>query len=100
MRAAVIKYTTNDLISCIPSYTIRHAWYQHVLSWYLGPNAAVLMGQYVHGKNLRTNGKRVSIGAGTVIAHGRLLCAAGVLLIGENVYISPGVLLLTECRDI
>jgi acetyltransferase-like isoleucine patch superfamily enzyme len=98
--AAAVKYATNHLISCIPSYTLRHAWYHRVLSWYIGPNAAVLMGQYVHSRNLRRSGKRVSIGAGTVIDHGCLLCTAGGLLIGENVYIAPGVWLLNESRDV
>jgi len=99
VRAAAVKYATNHLINCIPSYTLRHAWYHRVLGWYIGPNAAILMGQYVRSKNLRRSGKRVSIGAGTVIDHGCLLCTAGGLLIGENVYISPGVWLLNESRN-
>jgi maltose O-acetyltransferase len=70
-----------------------------VLSWYLGPNAAVLTGQSVHIGSQRRNGRRVSIGAGTVIDHDCLLYTVGGLLIGEQVYISPGVWLLTESRD-
>lgn len=100
MRTAAIQFATNHLISCIPSYTLRHAWYHYVLRWYLGPNVAVLMGQYVHIRSLRTSGRRVSIGAGTVIDHGCLLCTTTGLLIGEHVYISSGVWLLTESRDI
>jgi acetyltransferase-like isoleucine patch superfamily enzyme len=99
MLAATIQYVTNYLISCIPSYTVRHAWYHHVLGWYLGPDAAILMGQYVQLRSVRTNGRRVSIGAGAVIDHGCLLCTAGGLIIGENVYISPGVWLLNESRN-
>jgi acetyltransferase-like isoleucine patch superfamily enzyme len=99
IRAAAIEYLTNHLISWIPSYTVRHAWYRRVLSWYLGPNAAVLTGQSVHIGSQRRNGRRVSIGAGTVIDHDCLLYTVGGLLIGEQVYISPGVWLLTESRD-
>ena len=97
--AAAIKCVTNYLISCVPSYTIRHAWYRRVLGWYLGPNVAILMGQHVQIRSLEANGKRASIGAGTVIGYGCLLCTAGGLLIGENVWVSPGVWLYTESRD-
>jgi maltose O-acetyltransferase len=99
LAAAAIKCVTNYLIGRMPSYTVRHAWYRRVLGWYLGPNAAILRGQYVDIRSLRRNGKRVSIGAGTVIDHDCLLCTAGGLLIGQNVLISPGVWLLTESRD-
>lgn len=95
-----IKCATNHLISRIPSYTVRHSWYRHVLSWHIGPNAAILMGQFVQVRRVRANGKRVSIGAGTVIDHDCLLCTGGGLLVGEHVCISPGVWLLTEGRDI
>lgn len=97
---ASIKCATNQIVSCIPSYTVRHIWYRHVLGWYLGPNAAILMGQHVSVKSLRRDGKRVSIGAGTVIDHDCLIYTAGGLLMGEDVYISPGVWLVTESRDV
>jgi acetyltransferase-like isoleucine patch superfamily enzyme len=100
LLVAAIQYVTNHLISRIPSYTVRHAWYHYVLRWYLGPDAAILMGQYVRVKRLRANGTRVSIGGGTVIDHDCLLYTPGGLLIGENVYISPGAWLLTASRDI
>ncbi len=97
---AAITYATNHLISAIPSYTVRHAWYRHVLGWYLGPNAAILMGQHVCIKSLQRDGRRVSIGAGTVIDHDCLLSTTGGLLIGENVWISAGVWLVTGSHEI
>lgn len=99
LPAAAVEYATNHLISWIPSYTARHVWYRHVLSWYLGPDTAVLTGQSVHIGSQRRNGRKVSIGAGTVIDHNCLLYTVGGLLIGEHVYISPGVWLLTQSRD-
>ena len=99
IRDATIEYLTNHLISWIPAYTVRHTWYRRVLSWYLAPNAAVLSGQSIHIGSKRRNGRRVSIGAGTVIDHDCLLYTVGGLLIGEQVYISPGVWLLTESHD-
>jgi acetyltransferase-like isoleucine patch superfamily enzyme len=69
------------------------------LGWYLGPNTAIMMGQHVRIKSLHTNGARVSIGGGTCIEAGCLLSTTGGLLIGENVWISSGVWLVTCSRD-
>src|SRR5579883_1742709 len=96
---AVIKYATNHIISHLPSYTLRHAWYRHILGWRIGPKAAILMGQEVQMAGLRTSGKRVSIGKGTVINHGCFLYTTGGLLIGNNVSISRGVWLVTGSHD-
>lgn len=97
---AIIKCATNYFISCIPSYTLRYGWYRRVLGWYIGPNTAILMGQHVDIRSVPRNGRRVSIGADSVIEHNCLLSTEGGLLIGEHVYISPGVWLLSENRDI
>jgi acetyltransferase-like isoleucine patch superfamily enzyme len=98
--AALIKYATNHVISHIPAYTIRHAWYEHVLGWRLGPDAAILMGQYVQMAGARSSGRKVSIGRGTVINQGCLLYATGGLVIGEHVSISAGSWLVTGSHDI
>lgn len=97
---AAVKYATNHLIRDFPSYAVRHAWYRHLLGWYIGPGANILTGQTVEFQSLRTNGKRVSIGAGTRIDHGCLLSTAGGLLIGDHVCISPGVWLVTRSHDV
>lgn len=93
--SAAIKGATNHLINSIPSYTIRHAWYRYVLGWYIGPDASILLKQHIQIQNLRSNGRRVSIGAGSVIEQGCLLSTAGGLIIGEHVHISPGVWMVT-----
>jgi O-antigen/teichoic acid export membrane protein/acetyltransferase-like isoleucine patch superfamily enzyme len=93
--AAVLKYATNHIIAHIPIHAVRYAWYRRVLGWDLGPRACILMGQHIQMAGVRTSGKRVSIGAGTVINHGCLLYTTGGLIIGENVSISPGVWLVT-----
>lgn len=92
---ASLKYTTNHIINHIPIHAVRYMWYRRVLGWELGPRACILMGQYIQMAGVRTSGKRVSIGAGTVINHGCLLYTTGGLVIGENVSISPGVWLVT-----
>ncbi len=94
-----IKYITNHIITHIPSYTVRHAWYRGVLGWYVDPDASVLMDQYIQMTGVRTSGKRVSIGAGTVINRGCMLYTTGGLLIGENVSIGAGVWLVTGSHD-
>jgi maltose O-acetyltransferase len=96
---AVVKYSTNYLINHIPSYTVRHAWYRHVLGWHIGPGAAILMGQHVQMAGVRTSGRKVSIGRGTMINQGCLLYTIGGLVIGENVSISAGAWLITGTHD-
>src|SRR4051794_451691 len=97
--AVAIKYLTNYIINHIPSYTIRHVWYSHVLGWRIGAKAAILMGQHVQMAGVRTSGQKVSIGRGTVINQGCLLYTTGGLVIGEHVSISSGVWLVTGTHD-
>src|SRR6266699_2083487 len=75
---AVVKYSTNYLINHIPSYTVRHAWYRHVLGWHIGPKAAILMGQHVQMAGVRTSGRKVSIGRVTV-GEGAVVMAGAVV---------------------
>lgn len=97
--AATIRYTTNHVVSHVPFHHIRHAWYRQVLGWYIGPQALILTGQRIQLGGIRKSGKRVSIGAGTVIQRGCHLDTTGGLLIGENVSIAPDVWLLTTAQD-
>jgi acetyltransferase-like isoleucine patch superfamily enzyme len=96
---ALIKYTTNHIISHIPSYIIRNAWYRHVLGWRIGPEVAIHMEQYVQMTGVRSSGKKVSIGKGSVINWDCMLYTTGGILIGENVSISAGVWLVTGTHD-
>lgn len=100
LAGALIRYTTNHIISHIPSYTLRLTWYRHVLGWTIGPEVAILMGQYVQMAGARSSGRKVSIGRGTVINYGCLLYVTGGLIIGEGVSISAGVWLVTGSHDI
>lgn len=98
--AAIIKYFTNHIVSHIPSYTIRHAWYHKVLGWTIGPGASILMGQHVQMAGARSSGKKVIIGKDSVINQGCLLYTTGGLIIGEHVSISSGAWLVTGSHDI
>ena len=96
---ALTKYITNHLINHIPFYGIRHGWYRHVLGWRIGPKASILLGQHVQMAGIRTSGKKVSIGAGSVINRACLLYTTGGLIIGEQVSIGDGVWLVTGSHD-
>lgn len=97
---AAVKYVTNHIISRIPSYTIRHGWYRHVLGWKIGPRASILMGQRIDFGKLRGRGNPVIIGGGAIINRGCFLQTFGGLIIGENASISSGVSLITGTHDI
>jgi O-antigen/teichoic acid export membrane protein/acetyltransferase-like isoleucine patch superfamily enzyme len=98
--AAVVKYTTNYIISYLPSHTLRYFWYRKVLGWDIGQGASILMGQYIQMTGIRTSGRRVSIGNGTVINQECLIYTSGGLVIGNNVSISAEVALITGSHDI
>jgi O-antigen/teichoic acid export membrane protein/acetyltransferase-like isoleucine patch superfamily enzyme len=98
--ASGVKYATNYIIAYVPSHTIRHAWYRWVLGWDIGHGASILMGPYIQMTGIRTSGRRVSIGNGTVINHKCLIYTSGGLVIGSNVSISAEVALITGTHDI
>ena len=98
--AATVKYTTNYIMSNLPSHTLRYLWYRHVLGWDIGPGACILMGQYIQMNGIRASGRRVSIGSGTVINHKCLIYTPSGLIIGNNVSISSEVALVTGSHDI
>lgn len=93
------QYTTNHIINAIPLFSVRRAWYRYALGWYLAPGAFIRMGQTIQLNVLRANGRRTSINQGTVIGTGCFLSTAGGLVIGQNVYLAPGVWLITGIRD-
>jgi len=98
--AASVKYATNYIIAYVPSHTIRLAWYRRVLGWDIGHGASILMGPYIQMTGIRTSGRRVSIGNGTVINQKCLIYTSGGLVIGSNVSISAEVALITGTHDI
>ncbi len=98
LLSAMIKYATNHIISHIPSYAIRHAWYRRILGWQIGPNVAIFMGQHVQMGKVRN--QKVSIGENTVINWDCLLFITGGVVIGKNVSISAGVWLITGTHNI
>src|SRR5262249_4626548 len=95
-----IKYLTNHLINHLPSYTLRNAWYRHVLGWEIGPKTPILLGLHVQMAGLPSSGQKVRIGKHCVINYQCLAHVTGGLVIGDNVSISPGAWLVTGSHDI
>jgi acetyltransferase-like isoleucine patch superfamily enzyme len=100
LGAATMKYFTNHIIANVPSHTLRYLWYRRVLGWKIGAGAVILMGQYIQLHGIRTSGRSVSIGSGTVINQKCLLYTPGGLAIGDHVSISAEVALVTGTHDI
>lgn len=96
-----LSYLTNHLILHVPSFTIRHAWYRHVLGIRLAPGAVVHLGCFVwfYGRR-QIRRERISIGANTRINRDCCLDVRGGLQIGENVSISPEVMILTAGHNV
>ena len=92
----VLNYLTNQVVSHVPSFAVRRAWYRQVLGIELGPHSGVYMGCYVwfYGPGqIRRYGTR--IGAFSRVNRNCTLDVRGGLEIGDNVSISPEVAILT-----
>jgi acetyltransferase-like isoleucine patch superfamily enzyme len=91
----LLNFVTNDVVSRLPSFRLRHAWYR-ALGVRLGPGSGVHRGCYLwfYGPGqLRRGGVR--IGANTRINRDVCLDGRGSLTIGDNVSVSPEVAILT-----
>jgi len=92
----VLNFLTNYVVCHIPSYRLRHAWYRRVLGVDLGAHAGIHLGCYIwfYGPSqMRREG--LTIGAYSRINRKCCLDARGPLRIGENVSVSPEVMILT-----
>jgi maltose O-acetyltransferase len=97
----LLNYLTNRVINHLPSYTLRHAWYRHVLGIRLGDGASILLSCYVWFYSPRlVRRDRVSIGDRTRINRGCCLDVRSGLQIGDDVSISPEVMILTTQHDV
>lgn len=99
VAARLINYTTNHVISQIPSYAVRHLWYRRVVGISMGAGSSVQMDCHVSfygpGQVRRTG---VRLGRRVHINRGCELGAQGALTIGDDASISSEVVLLTGGR--
>jgi maltose O-acetyltransferase len=92
----LVNYLTNHVVSHLPFFALRHAWYRHVLGVSIGDGSAIFLDCYLwfYGPGqLRRDGLR--IGHHSLINRGCCLDARASLVIGNNVSISPEVIILT-----
>jgi acetyltransferase-like isoleucine patch superfamily enzyme len=97
----VLNYLTNYVVAYVPSFALRRLWYRHVLGIAVGPHVGVFMGTYVwfHGPRAnRRNGVR--IGRNTLINRRCTIDLRCGLTIGENVSISPEVMIVAASHDV
>lgn len=100
MLLQLARFFTNGVITHVPSYTLRHAWYHRVLGIELGAGSSVLMDVRFQIRGRGRQGRPdIVIGDHTIINGGCLLDGRGGLVIGRNVSISPGVWILTAAHD-
>jgi maltose O-acetyltransferase len=101
LAVRILNYVTNAIVSQLPSFRLRQAWYRRVLGLAIGQGTGIHRGCYVwfYGPgDVRRGGTR--IGAHTRINRDCCLDVRGGLTIGDNVSISPEVAILTMQHDL
>lgn len=97
----VLNYLTNYIVAYVPSFALRRLWYRHVLQIEMGRHVGVFMGTYVWFYGPRANRRLgISIGRNTRINRRCTLDLRVGLTIGENVSISPEVVILAGSHDV
>jgi acetyltransferase-like isoleucine patch superfamily enzyme len=97
----LLNYVTNHIVAHVPSFTVRHLWYRRVLGIQIGANAGVHMGAYIWfwgPRAVRRNGAR--IGRNSRIERNCTLDVRSPLTIGDNVALSPEVMILAGFHDV
>jgi acetyltransferase-like isoleucine patch superfamily enzyme len=97
MIAKLLAYVTNHVISHVPFFALRLGWYRRVVGARIGRHAAVFMGCYWYFyRPFGRNPGRIAIGDHTIINRRCTLDGRGGLNIGNNVSVSPEVMLITS----
>jgi acetyltransferase-like isoleucine patch superfamily enzyme len=97
MIAKLLAYLTNHIISHIPFFAVRRWWYRHVVGVQIGHDSAVFMGCYWYFyRPLGRNPQPMIIGDHTIVNRRCTLDGRGGLRLGNNVSISPEVMLITS----
>jgi acetyltransferase-like isoleucine patch superfamily enzyme len=97
----VVAYLTNYVVAYLPSFTLRHLWYRRVLGFEFGEHVGVHMGAFVWffgPRQVRRDGAH--IGRNTRINRNCTLDARSGLTIGDNVSISPDVMILAGTHGV
>ena len=96
LAAHCLNYATNHVVNRLPSYSLRRAWYRHVMGIEMGRGSAIQLGCYLWSYGPRSNRRQqTSIGERSVINRSCCLDVRSGLKIGSDVSISPEVAILT-----
>lgn len=91
----LLIYLTNYVVAHVPSFTLRHLWYQRALGIELGDRAGVHLGAYIWFWGPRDIRRyQVRIGRNSRINRDCTLDLRSGLTIGDNVSVSPEVMIL------
>lgn len=97
MLAKLIAYLTNHIISHIPFFAIRLWWYRTLVGVQIGHDAAIFMDCFWYFyRPLGRNPQPMMVGNNCVINRRCTLDGRGGLRLGNNVSISPEVMLITS----
>jgi acetyltransferase-like isoleucine patch superfamily enzyme len=97
----MLIYVTNHVVAHVPSFTLRHFWYRRALGIQLDQNAGVHMGAYMWlfgPREIRRCGVR--IGRNSRIDRNCTIDLRSGLTIGDNVAVSPEVMILAGTHDV
>jgi acetyltransferase-like isoleucine patch superfamily enzyme len=97
----VANYLTNHVVAHVPSFTLRHLWYRRVVGIGIGQGAGVSMRTFMWSygpRQVRRSG--ASIGRNTRISQGCTIDLRSGLAIGNNVSVSPEVMILAGSHDV
>ena len=97
MIAKLLAYFTNHVVSHVPFFALRHAWYRRVVGIRIGRDSSVFMGCYWYFyRPFSRNPQPMAIGDHTVINRRCTLDGRGGLRLGAHVNIAPEVMLITS----
>jgi maltose O-acetyltransferase len=97
----VVQYLTNYVVSHVPSFTLRRAWYQAVLGASLGHHAGIHLGCHLwfySPRQVRRDGFR--LGDHSRVNRNCCLDVRGGLDVGAHVSVSPEVAILTASHGV
>jgi len=84
-----INYLGNYFVNKVPFYALRHFYYRKILRIKLGKGSSLHMNCFLYGNN-------ITIMNNTTINRGCFIDGRGVVIIGNNVSISPEVFIVTD----
>lgn len=99
--AGGMEFLSNHMITHVPSHRLRRLWYRHMIGVELAPGAAIHLGCsiWLNSPGRVRRERLLRIGRRTWIGQGSTLDVRWGIEIGDDVGISPMVVILTASHD-